>query len=281
MVPTIVVVAAFISANDPHLPELIKLPSGAGLQIPCAVREPKEAACVQLYVSDNRGATWALYSEIAPDKDAFVFFPKRGDGEYWFTARVKKKDGTFDPTRVEGSVPMQRVRFGDGAEKPVAAPTQPARQYADWTPLGVPSTPAPTVSPIRPKSAMQEVDELAEDLTRLEIALIRKEIKRLAEEKELTQETTDKIDRLRSRLRDLRHQLRDGDNNRGSTSGTPAIAPAGYTPSPMAQPSVPLPPIPYVPDDRMPTDIGPSLLPIPLIPSALPEAPMPRARARR
>ena len=73
MVPTVMMVAALVAAYDPvsELP-LYKAP-GPALRIPCKVDRAATVECVQLYVSDNRGLTWTLYEEIAPDKAEFTF----------------------------------------------------------------------------------------------------------------------------------------------------------------------------------------------------------------
>lgn len=268
MIPTVLVIAALVAPNEPkpglpvlpvgpqfvrpkpELPDLIKIP-GPYLKIPCKVVRPSETVWVRLYVSDDRGRTWALEGEITPDKDSFVFCAKR-PGEYWFAPCVKGKDGTLEPDELARLTPMQRALIETGTE-PAAGPT---------------ITP-PTVSPVRSKSVAREAEELDEELTRVELELIRKEIKRLSEAKELDPATEDKLDRFRIRLRDVRDRL---DRNRNSAPSTLQSAP----------PTFALPPIPATPIDTLippmaiPTD--PVIIPLP---PRRPVAPMPRAPARR
>ena len=47
------------------------------------IHEPIE---VQLYVSNDHGATWHLYAKMEPAKGQFLF-RAAGDGEFWFSVR--------------------------------------------------------------------------------------------------------------------------------------------------------------------------------------------------
>jgi hypothetical protein len=203
---------------------------GPAFAIPCRVDGTKAVERVQLYVSDNRGKTWALYEEIAPDKGAFIFTAKK-PGEYWFTARLKKKDGTLDPADPAHFVPMQRVAVATGT---------------NYEP--------PTIA----KPTSEIANELDDELTRLELDLIRKEMKRLAEAKDLGPNTEEKLDRLRTRLRDVRDRLRrDREADLGPSRG--------------------LPPSPYYPPDDRPFPPDGPRVESPLIPApVLPVAPLPR-----
>lgn len=246
MVATFVMVAA-LTANgyDPVADVPVYKTPGPAFKIPCKVDGAQAIERVQLYVSDNRGKSWTLHDEITPDQDAFVFQARKA-GEYWFTARLKKKDGSLDPARTADFVVMQRVEVETGSGY---------------------------VEPVYPKSkqpAAEAAKELEEELTRIEIELIRKEIKRLSGAKKLTPETEDKIDRLRGRLRETQARIqRDSeDPTDGLRSSPPPIFPSPYMP-------------PSAPDDRIPpTATPPALPPIPTAPGR-PAAPMPHAPATR
>jgi hypothetical protein len=180
MVPTVVMVAALVTAYDPVGEVPFYTTPGCAVRFPCIVDKPATVERVQMYVSDNRGKTWTLYEEITPDQKAF-FFQARKPGEYWFTLRTKKRDGTFDPAHPAKLVVMQRVAFETGTGTDSAALPKPTAEIAN---------------------------ELDDELTRLELELIRKEIKRLAGEGQLTPDTEQKIDRLRARLSEARDRLR-------------------------------------------------------------------------
>ncbi len=57
---------------------------------------------VQLHVSTDRGANWALSSRVRPDKESFVFRAPH-DGEYWYSIRtvdaqgITRPDGPLEP----------------------------------------------------------------------------------------------------------------------------------------------------------------------------------------
>jgi hypothetical protein len=241
MVATLVMAAALTAGYEP----VYKIP-GPALKIPCKVDSPQAVERVQLYVSDNRGQTWAFYDEITPEKDSFVFSARK-PGEYWFTARLKKKDGTLDPARTADFVVMQKVEVETGTG------------YSE-----------PVPPPLTRSSAADVAKELEDELTRVEMELIRQEIKKLSEAKKLTPETGDKIDRLRARLREIQDRgRREGDDPVPVVRGAP---PRVY-------------PIPgnfgnSLPDDRIPPTITPALPVIPVVPAPN-EAPMPRVRETR
>ncbi len=180
MVTTLVMVAALAGAYDPT-GDVHKVP-GPDFLIPCKLAafkgEAKDVDAVRLYVSRDRGQTWELYESIAPDKAAFTFRAKK-PGEYWFTAQVKMKDGTLNPSNVADFAPMQKALVASGTEPTLTKPT-----------------------------VFEALIELDEELTRAELDQIRKQIKRLTEEAKLTPEVRERIDRLRVRLGDLRHRLR-------------------------------------------------------------------------
>lgn len=228
MVQALLVVAALAGrAAEPEL-EVHTIP-GPGLLLPCKIAAAKDAAGdvagVQLYYSRDRGRTWEFHEEIAPGKPHFAFSAPR-PGEYWFTARLKMKDGTFNPPGVANLVPMQKARILSGTE--------------------------PTEKP----PAADVARELADELTRVELELIRGEIKRLAEAKELTAEVEEKIDRLRKRLGGLRER-----------TGAGRLVPPALFPDPL--PTLP----PAAPEE--------SRIPPPaIIPATRSAAPMPRARGR-
>jgi hypothetical protein len=250
------VVAAVLAVGYEPVAEvpLHKVPGPAFL-IPCKVEAADLVAVVQLWVSADRGQKWELHEEITPDKAAFTFSAKK-PGEYWFAPRIKKKDGTMLPAETSDLVATQRVAVATGSDAP--------------EPPGKPT-------------AAETAAELDEELTRVELELIRKEIKKLSEMKELTQDAEDKFDRLRYRLRDLRDRLRpDRDRSAPSTlspllpNERPALPPPTITPSVRES----------APDDKL---IPPSQVPTdPLIfpPAAVkpapapPAAPPPRVRER-
>jgi hypothetical protein len=163
MISTLVVVVAFVAANEPRssdadefssrpigprpftpaLPELVKIPSAA-CKIPVIWLRPDEVAIVQAYVSDDCGRTWVLDREITRGQDSFVFRAKR-PGEYWFASRVKKKDGTFDPADTKSLLPDQRVLFESEIKPPVTAPIAERRLTA---PRSETVAPAPIAAPM-------------------------------------------------------------------------------------------------------------------------------------
>jgi hypothetical protein len=255
MIATFVMVAALTAGGyDPVEPRVHQAP-GPAFQIPCKVDGIQAIERVQLYVSDNRGKTWTLYEEITPDKSAFTFMARK-PGEYWFTARLKKKDGTLDPADQSQFVVMQRVAVETGV-----------------------GSGDPLVSPAKPTMA-DTVKELDEELTRIEMELIRKEIKRLTEAKKLTSETEEKIDRLRGRLRRVQDRIRSDreDATNELRSNPPGVypAPGTYSPAPPDDRIPPPPPLPPVGIRGQGADSVQGPLGEPVMVPRSPEAPMPR-----
>jgi hypothetical protein len=292
MLPTLLVAAALVAANDSgsDLPELHKMPvSACKLPIIFASTDITRA---QLYVSTDRGRTWTFHQEVARDQGSFTFRAGR-PGEYWFFLRAQHKDGTFD--RVDCK-PELRVLFAAGSEAP--APETPER------------------APSKAEELDREMKQLELDLIRFEVALLRKELKRLTEESELTPTVEERMNRLRAQLKRARERLRAADTDApaprtddplglGPTTGEskpmypvpgqprfvplgmgagavePLILPTG--PVGPAEPVKPvkLPPVPRA-DDSLPADKLPSRLPvIPAAPALVPAAPPPHAPARR
>jgi hypothetical protein len=268
MIPTFVLTAALaVGAYEPvptpAAPTDIHKVPGPAFLIPCKVAAADRVTHVQLWVSADRGQKWDLYEEITPDKPAFTFIAKK-PGEYWFAPRIKKKDGTLSPADTAELVATQRVAVATGSD----SPEPPARPLA-----------RPTAKP----TTAEAVAELDDELTRVELELIRKEIKRLSEEKELTPEAEDKFDRLRGRLRDLRERLRPDRDYSGTTAGPwgPATASPALPPPAVVPSTTPAPPPddPRIPPSRVPTD--PLILPsAPMPVPARPVAPMPRVPER-
>ncbi len=62
---------------------------------------------IALFYSRNRGDSWELYGQVAPEKGHFVF-QADADGEYWFSIQSRDRDGNAWP-RFTG-VPGLRVR---------------------------------------------------------------------------------------------------------------------------------------------------------------------------
>jgi hypothetical protein len=259
MLTTLVAAAALAAGYDPVSDIPVHKTPGPAFQIPCKVDGIKAVESVQLFVSDNRGKTWTLYEEITPDKAAFTFLARK-PGEYWFTARLKKKDGTLDPADTANFAVMQRVAVetGTGYEPPPPAPTKPA----------------PTK-----RSPAAVADELDAELIQLELDLIRKEIKRLSESKEFTRETEDKIDRLHQRLSEIRMRLRRDDKPGTTLPGsTLPLLPSSPDDSRIPPAVVPADPFAIIP--VAPVQTPPVLIPM-VRPTAPPVAPMPRVPATR
>jgi hypothetical protein len=211
--------------------------------------KPEQARSVLLFVSADRGQTWSQHAEITPDQKVFEFSAKEA-GEYWFVPVVVHKDGTRDPADVPGAVPVLKVRVDDvGA--PAAAP-RPGRPPEPARPT--------TTRETRLTRLAEETESLDEELAKLELDLIRKEMKRLAGLKELTVEEMDRIDRLRSRLGDLRHRIRTEQPDPRPRSTTPAGTPFS-------------PPVQRV-DPLLPDPLPGSVTPLP----ATPPRPSPEPR---
>lgn len=242
MVATLMMVGALAAAYDPD-PDVHKVP-GPDFLIPCKLAafkgDVKDVDAVRLFVSRDRGQMWELCEVIAPDKAAFTFRAKKS-GEYWFTAQVKMKDGTLNPTNPADFTPMQKVRVTHGTESDAVPPSVPRR------------------------GAIADLTELEDELTRAELDLIRKEIKRLTEEGRLTPEVEARIDRLRVRLRDLRDRLRPD---------RPVTSPPLVFPDPLPTVPPPRPDDSRLPRRNVPTDP----LTLPAIRPAAPPPPAPVGR---
>lgn len=258
---TFVVAAVLAAGYEPVAEVPLHTVPGPAFLIPCKVEAADLVAVVQLWVSADRGQKWELHEEITPDKAAFTFAAKK-PGEYWFAPRIKKKDGKMLPADTADLVVTQRVAVAVGTE-----------------------TPEPSSKPVAKPTAAETVAELDEELTRVELELIRKEIKKLSEMKELTADAEEKFDRLRYRLRDLRERLRpDRDRSCPSTLSpwpNSAPGPSDLRP-PVIAPSVrtPAPDDKLIPPSQVPTD--PLILPPgPVKPAPEPPAaPLPRVRGR-
>ena len=184
-------------ASEQNLP-VYRVP-GPAFEIPCQVTDrTPDLVAVQLWVSADGGKTWEKYAEIKPDETKFEYHAKK-PGEYLFAPRLKFKDGRVTPA-VGQLVPAQRVE--------VEAGYQP-------------------VPPARATLLAKVADDLDEELTRIELELIRKEIGQLAATKGLSEETAAKIDRLRSRLREAQERLQQ--RNR-ATFDQPLLPPAVEVP---------------------------------------------------
>src|SRR5262249_4213956 len=121
MLSTLVVVLTFaVRAGEPlsDLPELYKIP-GPYIKLPCQTDSLEEVERFQLYVSEDCGKKWAIHHEIGSDEKHFVYLARK-PGEYWFTVRLKMKDGTLVPGKVADFFPMQRVQVATGADARVA-----------------------------------------------------------------------------------------------------------------------------------------------------------------
>ena len=55
-----------------------------------------EIRSLHLYVSADRGATWAQHTECGTDRSHFDFTAPK-DGEYWFVMQILNKDGRKEP----------------------------------------------------------------------------------------------------------------------------------------------------------------------------------------
>lgn len=205
---------------------LYKVP-GPAFKIPCRVPDrTRGVAGVELWVSLDGGRKWAK-AETLPwaDGDAakeFEFHAKKS-GEHLFAVRVQFKDGRFDPEKTSELEPAQRTWVLAGSD-PVG--TQKAAVTA------------------------AALDELDDELNRVEMDLIRKEMKELAASKEFSNEVADRIDRLRSRLAVLRGAM-EAKQDRLSNLRTapPLVIDPGWpreqpTPAPPTATSPGLPSIP-------------------------------------
>jgi hypothetical protein len=235
---TAVVVTNPTPPAAPDLP-VYRVP-GPAFEIPYKVTDrTPDLVAVQLWVSADCGKSWEQAGEANPGQGMFKYHAKK-PGEYCYAPRLKFKDGRVMP-RVGELEPQHRVVVEAGHEP---------------------------VTPARATLLTKVADDLDEELTRLEFELIRKEIKQLAEMKGLTQDTADKIDRLRSRLREAQNRLQN--RGRGTTD-------------PLINPTVVPDPLPSVPESRSNRNenlIPPPGRPVPVSP-APPAAPPPPAPVPR
>lgn len=236
---------------------------GGHFGIPCKMAAlPPEIVGVELWFSDNGGKTWAKSGLLLRDQSQFEFRAPKA-GEYLFATRLCVHDGSTRPERDKDLVPEMRVVVGSVSERPKKASREAAT-----------------------------VEELDDELTRVELELIRKELKSLSELKGFNPKTEEKIDRLRARLLQARERLRadqkaeigpalphsDHDFPRAPTP-PPAEIPRAFTPQ--TGPPLPSLPPPFGPS-RMPGDAG-SRASAPLnssTPDLRPVAPMPHAPER-
>jgi hypothetical protein len=202
--------------SEPAVP-VYRVP-GPAFEIPCKITDrTPDLVAVQLWVSADNGRTWVCHSEIKPDQTKFEYHAKSA-GEYHFAPRMKFKDGRMLPPTGQ-LVATPRVAVEAGYD------------------------PAP---PERSTLLAKLADELDVELTRLEFELIRKEVKRLAEEKGLTAEAAEKIDRLRSRLREAQNRLQN--RKSGTDDGVVIPSTRGFRDPNLIPP--PIPPIPVIPAPR-------------------------------
>lgn len=208
---------------------------------------------------------WREVSLPKESKSGVLFYAKTTDA---ITVRVQVFDQAGNKTEVFCAV------RGDDGNVPSSTSQSPAGT----------STILPTGGVTLPTNSLFKVDELDNELTRLEIELIQKELKKLANESELSLSAEEKIDRLRVRLSALRARLVPSatlSSNPGScpegakSSNESRIVPAAL-PLPNSSPSS----LPSSPANAQfplnPSIISPSAPTIP-VPS-LPVAPPPRAQ---
>ena len=233
MISTFVMIAAFATGADEPTPltlEAHKVP-GPVFRIPCRTWElPREVVSVELWYSSDRGKTWTKAGEIPRDQKYFEFDSKKA-GEYFFTVRLLLKDGSAVPKERDELTPQIRVIVSEDGE-------QPKLRLSD------------------------EAADLDVELVRLELDLIRKEIKRLAGEN-LTPETEQRIDRLRSRLSDIQNRIVGIDRLQTRPSAAPFTAPLigdsadrpTTKPNPILLPEVPT--MPMLPPALSPRAVAP------------------------
>ncbi len=76
-------------------------------RVPAAAHPQLAPVQIVLFYSRNRGESWELYGQVAPERGHFVF-QADGDGDYWFTIQSRDRAGNAWP-RFTG-VPGLRVR---------------------------------------------------------------------------------------------------------------------------------------------------------------------------
>jgi hypothetical protein len=213
---------------------------GPVFQLPCRGENlPAEVTGVELWYSTDDGRTWSKSQSIPRDRGHFEFHAQRA-GEYAFAVRLRLKDGSIRPKNHTDLVPELKavVSFADERRDKAAR-------------------------------ASDEADDLDHELIKLELELIRKEMKRLALEPVYGPDAAEKIDRLRTRLRLIREM----------TGAQPRAA--AVVPTVEAVPVLrPLPMLPPSSGTAAPAPDGaePSRLPVvPIAPSIVPAAPPPHA----
>lgn len=63
---------------------------------------------IQLFVSSDRGQTWALASSVLPDQEKFVYVAPK-DGLYWFHIVIVDRKGGRDPANLTVEPPAMKV----------------------------------------------------------------------------------------------------------------------------------------------------------------------------
>ena len=88
------------SASRPPGEPIVTATRQNAFTIPFRIEPPQTPAGqpveVQLHVSTDQGATWALASRVRPEKGAFVFRAPH-DGEYWYSIRTVDGQGIARP----------------------------------------------------------------------------------------------------------------------------------------------------------------------------------------
>ena len=102
--------------------------------IPFRISPAREEATqpieVQLFISEDRGASWRLESRVKPEQGSFTFQAPR-DGEYWFAIRTVDRQNRLRP---EGNpTPELRVRVETLADFHLALPETESFLKADFT----------------------------------------------------------------------------------------------------------------------------------------------------
>ncbi|MBA4063015.1 MAG: hypothetical protein C0501_04775 [Isosphaera sp.] len=149
---------------------------GPSFRIPCNPDQlGPDVTHVELWYSADRGETWAR-SGVYPREERLFLFTAPRPGEYWFAPRLRHKDGSATPTDGDRLVTQLAVVVAVGE---------------------------------RPAAPAARTDVLEAELLDIELALMARELKRLAAAPEFTPAVADRIDLLRARLRRLRHEPSD------------------------------------------------------------------------
>lgn len=184
--------------------------------------QPQQIEEIRLLVSTDHGQSWLGAATATPDELAFEFKAKK-TGEHWFAVQVKRKNGRLVPPDEDQFRPLLKVHVGAVED---------------------------SGQPVKAALLQEEADKLDEKLTEIELDLIRNELKRMAERKELSAETEERIDRLRERLRGAQLRLQERDRSLKAFPSAdswvpPAPGPATPYPAPNLQPvpePTPVPP---------------------------------------